>query len=96
MRGTRSTPMMAMEMPISLRENPSPPTVKNNDNTTRLQRRHTPACFTITGTMRPPRSQASPVFVLLSRKHGSRRACTNERKLKNKKEHGLARALVTV
>ena len=56
--------MMAMEMPISLRENPSPPTVKNNDKATRLQRRHTPACFTIIGMMRPPRlvPRPSPFF----------------------------------
>ena len=56
--------MMAMEMPISLRENPSPPTVKNNDNTTRLQRRRTPACFTIIGTMRPPRLVPRPPLCL--------------------------------
>ena len=76
--------MMAMEMPISLRENPSPPTVKN-DNTTRLQRRHTLLYYHRNDETPSPRSQASPVFVLLSRKHGNRRACTNERKLKKKK-----------
>ena len=91
--------MMAMEMPISLRENPSPPTVNNNDNTTRLQRRRTPACFTTIGTMRPPSLVPRPpllLFFSVENMEPEEHVRTNERKLKNKKEHGLAHALVTV
>ena len=90
-RGTRSTPMMAMEMPISLRENPSPPTVKSNDNTKlEIFRRHTPGWFTTVGTMRPPSLVPRPppflFFGLYSVEYTERKSMYHtERKLKNKK-----------